>query len=127
MGGVRNKLTPKVNNLLDISQSIGYNSGGWMKFRFKNRNLCRFYLEFGFLWGYTDAIKRAFVKRILSIEAASSINDLRKYKGSRLEKLSGVRKGQYSMRINDQYRLILIFIKENADDVVEIMEITDYH
>ena len=57
------------------------------------------------------------------INNASSINDLRIPPGNRLEKLFGDREGQYSIRINDQYRIC--FIEDNGDfyDV----EITDYH
>ena len=57
------------------------------------------------------------------IDNANCINDLRVPPGNRLEKLSGDREGQYSIRINDQYR---ICFKEQDGDFYDV-EITDYH
>ncbi len=54
---------------------------------------------------------------------AKSINDLRVPPGNRLESLSADQKGQYSIRINDQWRICFIWIEENAYQV----EIVDYH
>ncbi len=55
--------------------------------------------------------------------AVISMQDLQQIRGNRFEKLSGDRKGQYSIRINDQYRICFKWEKENAIDV----EIIDYH
>ena len=66
--------------------------------------------------------RKAQVK-LARIGAATSIQDLREIRGNRLEALKGDRKGQYSIRINDQYRICFRWVKENADDV----EIVDYH
>jgi toxin HigB-1 len=52
-----------------------------------------------------------------------AIQDLIEIRGNRFEKLSGDRKGQFSIRINDQYRICFKWEKENAIDV----EIIDYH
>ena len=57
------------------------------------------------------------------IHASGSINDLRVPPGNRLEKLSGDRKNQYSIRINDQYRVCFLFENGDAFEV----EIVDYH
>ena len=57
------------------------------------------------------------------IDNANCINDLRVPPGNRLEKLSGDREGQYSIRINYQYR---ICFKEQDGDFYDV-EITDYH
>jgi proteic killer suppression protein len=57
------------------------------------------------------------------IDNALDINDLRVPPGNRLEKLSGDRDGQYSIRINDQYR---ICFKYSNGDVANV-EIVDYH
>lgn len=54
---------------------------------------------------------------------AKDLKDLRLIPGLRLEKLSGKRDGQYSIRINDQYRICFRWENEEAQDV----EITDYH
>lgn len=68
-------------------------------------------------------IQRIARRRLLLIEAATDVNDLRVPPGSRLEKLSGDRVGQYSVRINDQYRICFTWRATAAYDV----EITDYH
>jgi proteic killer suppression protein len=57
------------------------------------------------------------------IDNAGCINDLRVPPGNRLEKLSGDREGQYSIRINDQFR---ICFQEKDGDFFDV-EITDYH
>jgi len=55
--------------------------------------------------------------------AATSLQDLKEIRGNRFEKLKGKRKGQFSMRINDQYRICFTWQKDNAHEV----EIIDYH
>jgi toxin HigB-1 len=73
---------------------------------------------------YPGDIQRTALRKLLLIDAATSINDLRSPPGNRLEKLSGDRSGQYSIRINDQWRICFIWTDENnAIDV----EIVDYH
>jgi len=57
------------------------------------------------------------------LNAASELASLRVPPGNRLEKLSGDRAGQYSIRINDQYRICFTWTDGGADGV----EITDYH
>ena len=57
------------------------------------------------------------------ISIADTLNDLRVPPGNRLEKLSHDRKGQHSIRINDQWQICFTWINEAAHDV----EITDYH
>jgi toxin HigB-1 len=73
---------------------------------------------------YPSDIQRTALRKLLLIDAATSINDLRSPPGNRLEKLSGDRSGQYSIRINDQWRICFSWTDENnASDV----EIVDYH
>ena len=61
--------------------------------------------------------------KLARISAATSLEDLRELRGNRLETLQGDRQGQYSIRINDQYRICFRWLQENAYDV----EIIDYH
>jgi proteic killer suppression protein len=61
--------------------------------------------------------------KLARLGAATSMQDLEEIRGNRFEKLKGERKGQYSIRINDQYRICFKWEKENAVDV----EIVDYH
>ncbi len=68
-------------------------------------------------------VQRAAQKKLRLLNAADSINDLRVPPGNRLEKLAGDRKGQHSIRINDQYRICFVWTASGPDQV----EITDYH
>ena len=69
-----------------------------------------------------DIQKRAFTE-LLMLNAANSITDLRVPPSNHLEALSGDRKGQYSIRINDKYRVCFKWQNNDAFDV----EIVDYH
>ena len=62
-------------------------------------------------------------RRLDTLERASSLDDLARYPGNRLETLRGNRRGQHSIRINDQYRICFVWQPGRADAV----EITDYH
>jgi toxin HigB-1 len=61
--------------------------------------------------------------KLARLGAATSARDLREIRGNRFEILKGNRKGQYSIRINDQYRICFKWKNDNAMDV----EIIDYH
>ena len=69
-----------------------------------------------------ELVDRAREKLFL-IDDAEAIQDLRSPPGNRLEALKGDRKGQYSIRINDQYRVCFRWTERGARDV----EIVDYH
>ena len=62
-------------------------------------------------------------QKLILIDAATDINDLKIPPGNKLEELKGSRKGQYSIRINDQWRICFIWKENDAYDV----EIIDYH
>ena len=68
-------------------------------------------------------IQRIALRKLIMIDNAKNINDLRIPPNNRLEKLSGDREGQYSIRINDQFRIC--FREDNCD--FYNVEITDYH
>jgi proteic killer suppression protein len=70
----------------------------------------------------TDLQKKALMK-LNQIHYASNLDDLRVPPGNRLEKLSGEREGQYSIRINQQYRVCFVWEDGDAYDV----EALDYH
>ena len=61
--------------------------------------------------------------KLARLGAVTSMQDLQEIRGNRFEKLKGKRQGQYSIRINDQYRICFKWEEENAVDV----EIIDYH
>lgn len=69
----------------------------------------------------------SYRKKIGLIRAAVDERDLRAYKALRLEKLVGNRKGQSSIRLNQQYRLILKFKTGDSGKVTVVIEIVDYH
>jgi toxin HigB-1 len=71
-----------------------------------------------------DILKRALVKLQL-IHIAAAIGDLRVPPGNQLEKLTGDRDGQWSIRINRQWRICFIW-DDNDNDAFEV-EIVDYH
>jgi proteic killer suppression protein len=77
-----------------------------MRYRHANKTLRRIDEEPGFGGGYGVNLARAFRMRMQAIRAALNENDLRALKSLRFEKLKGERKHQYSMRLNDQFRLI---------------------
>jgi proteic killer suppression protein len=68
-------------------------------------------------------IQQVALRKLRMINNAMNLNDLRIPPANRLEKLSGDRAGQWSVRINDQWRICFRWENGNAYDV----EITDYH
>ena len=70
---------------------------------------------------------KAFRKRVQMIRAAMDERDFYALKSLHFEKLKGRRQGQYSMRLNDQWRLILEFEGEGKEKVVLVRGIEDYH
>ena len=70
----------------------------------------------------TEIARRAR-RKVEYIDLATSLDDLRTPPGNRLHKLSGDRKGQHAIAINDQWRVCFRFIDGDAYEV----EITDYH
>lgn len=68
-------------------------------------------------------LQRTARRRMLILDAADRLNDLLIPPGNRLEKLAGKRAGQYSLRINEQWRICFRWRRGDAHDV----EIVDYH
>ena len=68
-------------------------------------------------------IQRRAQRKLMILNAAVSLNDLRVPPGNRLEALSGDRDGQHSIRINDQWRICFVWSGGNAYRV----EMVDYH
>ena len=69
-----------------------------------------------------DLLRRA-IRRLEYIDLAKTLNDLKVPPSNRLHALKGDREGQYSISINDQWRVCFRFSEGDAYDV----EITDYH
>jgi len=76
-------------------------------------------------WGRDEVV--AYRKKIQILDGAEDERDLRAMRSLNLEKLKGDRKGQYSIRLNDQFRLILTFRTETSGRVVVVIELVNYH
>ena len=70
-----------------------------------------------------QSIERAAQRKLTMLDQAETLEDLTSLPGTRLEALTGDRKGQHSIRINDQYRVCFVW---SAGDAAEV-EIVDYH
>lgn len=70
-----------------------------------------------------DSILLVARKKLAMLDSVISLKDLSSVPGNRLEALSGERKGQYSIRINDQF---WICFKLDGEEFIDV-EITDYH
>ncbi|HET9032860.1 MAG TPA: type II toxin-antitoxin system RelE/ParE family toxin [Dokdonella sp.] len=81
------------------------------------------------IWGGTPSrrlpanIQSVARRKLRMLNNAANLNDLRIPSANRLEALKGVRKGQYGIRINDQWRICFRWSGNDAHDV----EIVDYH
>jgi proteic killer suppression protein len=69
------------------------------------------------------SVQRAALRRLLILDAAQQLADLRVPPGNRLERLRGARAGQHSIRVNDRWRICFRWRGGDAYDV----EIVDYH
>ena len=72
---------------------------------------------------YPAELRRAMLRKLVQVDAAERVDDLRSPPGNRLEKLRGDRAGQYSIRVNDQWRVCFTWRDADAFDV----QIVDYH
>ena len=63
------------------------------------------------------------LRKLVTVDAAERLDDLRVPPGNRLETLKGDRAGQYSIRVNDQFRICFRWTQAGPEDV----EIVDYH
>ena len=70
-----------------------------------------------------SSVANVAIRKLAQLDAAITLEFLRSPPGNRLEALAGDRKGQYSIRINDQFRLCFRWTPEGPTDV----EIVDYH
>jgi proteic killer suppression protein len=72
---------------------------------------------------FSGALARAALKRLLLLDAAETVEDLRVPPGNRPERLSGKRKGQYGIRVNNQWRICFRWERGSAVEV----EIVGHH
>ena len=97
-----------------------------MEIDYIDDSLQRMYHDPGFDGGFSPSIVKAYRKRVGFIAQATDERDIRNVKGNRLEKLSG-RGGQHSVRLNDQWRLIVSFQTTDGKKTAVLQGIEDYH
>jgi proteic killer suppression protein len=76
---------------------------------------------------YPSEVLKQYKKRIQLLVAINKLEQLRQFKGLNFEYLKGDRKGQCSMRLNDQYRLIISPMDENTIQVILVNEISKHY
>ncbi len=98
-----------------------------MQVDFADDDLRRLESDPGFDAGFGRDVVKAFRKRMQVIRAALDERDFYALKSLHFEKLQGDRRGQHSMRLNRQWRLILEFAERSDGKVVVVISISDYH
>lgn len=98
-----------------------------MEIEYRSADLERLACDGGFTAGYSVAVVTKYRMRLQAIQAADDERAFYALKSLHFEKLKGDRVGQYSMRLNDQWRLILEFKKLPSGKVVVLLGIEDYH
>ena len=109
-----------INSLLDVCMYSGYNRD--MIISFVDKETEKIYRQV-FSKKLPHDIQRITLRKLIMLNNAKTLQDLRVPPANRFEKLSGDREGQYSIRINDQYRICFCFEDGEASRV----EIVDYH
>jgi toxin HigB-1 len=98
-----------------------------MDVAFKTESLDRLETDADFSAGFEDAVVKAYRKRMQQIRAATDERTFYAHKSLHFEKLKGASEGQYSMRLNDQWRLIIELQGKAPNKTALIVEIIDYH
>lgn len=99
-----------------------------MRFEFRDDELRRFHADGGHSQKrYGPDLVRAFRKKVPLLGAISDEPELRHHRALHLEKLKGDREGQSSIRLNEQWRLILELSTDEDGRLIVIVEIVDYH
>jgi toxin HigB-1 len=98
-----------------------------MRFRHANKTLQRMDDEPDFNGRFSAGIAKAFRVRMAFIQAAENENSLRAMKSYRFERLKGKRASDYSIRLNDQFRLTFQIESEEGGNRLVILAIEDYH
>jgi toxin HigB-1 len=98
-----------------------------MDVEFKDSALDRLETDAAFSGGFGDQVVRSYRKRMQQIRAATDERTFYALKSLHFEKLRGDRQGQLSMKLNDQWRLIIELKGDAPRKTVYVVEITDYH
>lgn len=76
---------------------------------------------------FSAGLVAVYLERIGQIIRATDERDLRSVKGNHFEKLVGDRTGQYSIRLNSQFRLVFEIRSGTAGNTIHILDVVDYH
>lgn len=98
-----------------------------MDVKFEDSSLRQLEADAMYTAGFEAAIVKAFRKRMQLIRASADERAFYAMKSLHYEKLKGNREGQYSMRLNDQWRLILRVETDETGKLAVIISIVDYH
>jgi len=98
-----------------------------MQYRHADKKLQRIDEDADYAGRYGPAIVRAFRMRMHLIRSAANETDFYALKSFHFEKLKGTRKHQYSMRLNQQFRLILEIEPHPDGNEIVVIDIEDYH
>lgn len=98
-----------------------------MMVKYATDDLRRLVTDIGFTDGFGQDVIRAFRKRIQMIENAEDERDFYSLKSLHFEKLKGTRSHQHSMRLNDQWRLIVEIESGTPKNTIVVTSIEDYH
>lgn len=101
-----------------------------MEIIFRNDNLKDLYINAftsKFAKQYSQWIIKNYVKCITLLWSLPNSNEIKKFKWLSFEKLNKYKDGDYSIRINNQYRIIFNILKDNNIEIIEITDLTDYH
>jgi len=99
-----------------------------MLLEFEDDDLRRLYTDRDFrLPRLGSDLTEQYRRKVALIANAADERDLRNVRSLRFEKLVGKRDGQYSIRLNDQYRLILRLRTDDDGRVAVVIEVVDYH
>ncbi|MEX1126042.1 MAG: type II toxin-antitoxin system RelE/ParE family toxin [Acidimicrobiia bacterium] len=99
-----------------------------MRVEFRDDDLLRLFEEEEFrLPAIGPDLTKAYRKRVQILLAASDERDLYAMRSNRFEKLGGSRQGQHSLRLNDQWRLIIELESGEDGKKAVVVEVVDYH
>ena len=98
-----------------------------MNVKFKSSTLDRLETDRGFNGGFDVAVVKAYRKRMMQIRAAEDERTLSSLRSLNFEKLKGKRKHEHSMRLNDQWRLIVRIEKSTPKNTIIVVGIENYH
>jgi proteic killer suppression protein len=98
-----------------------------MDVEFDDPDLDRLEVDPAFNGGYAKVVVKAYRKRMQLIRAAPTTQQLYAMKSLHFEKLAGEREGERSIRLNDQWRLILEIKDSQEGQVARVIEITNHY